>query len=761
MSRTFNQLAAFSVDHRWLVVVLLAILSAVAYIGHTDPQWLLSLLPEEVPAETNQDASSDRSSEAEVPDVRPFSLAHADAVLVVQADDFFTADATAALRHVVDRLESLDQVSGVLWMDRVPVLNIFGLPEPLLPSARASKERFKAARTKALEHPLVQGQLLSGDTKTLLMLIYLDRQHLFENRDATDLLRETAEAAAAEHDRTQFEFMVTGRVPAELAAIESHESNQFTYQLVGYGMVLLMTVILFRGLRPVIIVTVAPVLGVFWTLGMIGFLEYSNPLVDVILPILVSLVGLTDGVHLMVQIRKRRSEGQSERQAARLGIQQVGQACFLTSLTTAIGFASLMLAESEWVQEFGTCAVIGVILTFIAVVTVIPLLCSTWLGRTLHHGLRESLIERHLTKVSVVVDYVLRRRIAFSILSVVLTLALFAICLTLTPDQRRSDGLPERAEATIALRHLDSAMGGLEFSRVEIEWADDIPSDSPDILNVVSEVDQLLRSEPLIGHPLSIKNLIDAQPGSGPPAERMSMIELLPPPLKRAFYSPERNAATVDFRVQDLGIATYGPVFERVEAGLAEITKRFPEFKLQLDGGAVWRWRNLYQVVVDLAQSLGTASVIIFGVLAVVYRSIRIGLISIIPNIFPLVLTGAVLALAGYNLEIVMVCNFTVCLGIAVDDTIHFLTRYLEERRENSQDIAIRRAFTGVGTALIMTTSVLVVGFATVTISESRDHRIFAMMGAITIAAALLADLLFLPALLARFAERKSADESP
>ena len=141
--------------------------------------------------------------------------------------------------------------------------------------------------------------------------------------------------------------------------------------------------------------------------------------------------------------------------------------------------------------------------------------------------------------------------------------------------------------------------------------------------------------------------------------------------------------------------------------------------------------------------------------LTIVFRSLRLGLISIIPNMFPLVVTGSYLAAAGYNLEIVMVCNFTICLGIAVDDTIHFLTRYREEREQTEDEhTAIRKAFTGVGTALIMTTAVLVAGFSTVVLSESRNHRIFAMMGAITIAAALFGDLIFLPALLSKFAPK-------
>ena len=760
MSKTFNKMARWTVDQRWAVMLLLSVITGISLVGYLDPGLPYRLYYSLFPRETveSEGSSSQSTRNRAVANVSPFTLSRSDVVLVVDGEDFFTADCAKALRQVVDDLESLDQVDRIVWMDRVPPLNIFGLPEPLFPRSEASATRFEAARQKAMQHPLVGGQLLSNDGKTLLMLLSLNFLHVLDDKDATELIRTTAENTARQFPEAKLTFQVTGSVPATIAAIESHEANQLKYQLIGYGVILLMTVILFRGIRAVMIVAVAPILGVFWTLGIVRFFEYyNNPLIDVILPVLISLVGLTDGVHLMVQIRKLRGAGMAEKDAARTGIQQVGMACFLTSLTTAIGFGSLALADSEWVRQFGMCSVVGVCLTFISVVTVIPFLCSTWLGRKIHVGLENSLIDKNLGLITVVIDAVLRRRSLVSVLAVVCTAALFAVSMTLTPDQRQSDGLPEKAEATIALHHMDKAFGGLEFSRVEVFWTDAVPSDSAEVLEAISEVDDLLKSESLIGRPLSIRNLIDAQPGSGPAAERMSLMELLPPPLKRAFFTPERNQAVVNFRVQDLGIAAYGPVFERVESGLATIKKAHPEFSFELDGGAVWRWRNLYQIVVDLAKSLGTASIIIFLVLAVVYRSIRLGLISIIPNMFPLVFTGAYLELTGYHLEIVMVLNFTVCLGIAVDDTIHFLTRYLEERElTDSQDEAIRKAFTGVGTALIMTTTVLVAGFSTVIFSESRDHKIFATMGALTIGAALFGDLLFLPALLGRFAPKKS-----
>ena len=201
-----------------------------------------------------------------------------------------------------------------------------------------------------------------------------------------------------------------------------------------------------------------------------------------------------------------------------------------------------------------------------------------------------------------------------------------------------------------------------------------------------------------------------------------------------------------------------------MENGLLKVQQQHPDFTLEMSGVPVWRWKNLYQIVVDLATSLGTATLIIFVVLAVVYRSVKIGLISMVPNVFPLAVAGAYLAVSGQSLELVSVCAFTVCLGIAVDDTIHFLTRYIEEKQKTEDErLAIRNAFTAVGTALIMTTVVLVAGFSTVIFSDSRDHRIFASMGAITVAAALFGDLLFLPALLNQFTRKtgKSSGRRP
>ena len=475
---------------------------------------------------------------------------------------------------------------------------------------------------------------------------------------------------------------------------------------------------------------------------------------------LISLVGLTDAVHLMVEIRNQRASGLDTRQATRRGVARVGMACVLTSLTTAIGFASLAWAHHEIVQDFGWCCVLGVISTLLSVLTAVPLGCRSPLGWRLHVGLGKSLIDGQLRRIGPLVAWILRNDRQVARVAILSTVALAAICTQLKPDERRYSGLSESGEAAKALRHLDRSLGGLEFGFVHVHW-DDMTTEGA-LLEVLHEVGHVLDDEPLIGQPLGLHELLAVLPGEGPPAERMTLLELLPASLKRAFYVPEQHTATVQFRVQDIGIAKYGPVFERIETELDRIARHHPGFALELEGDAIWRWRDIYRIVTDLATSLGTASIVIWLILTVVYRSIRIGLISIVPNLFPLVATGAMLLLFGQYLELVTVCVFTICIGIAVDDTIHFLTRFVEESAGGGeQREIIQRAFTGVGSALLMTTIVLVTGMMTAVFGDARDARLFGIMGAITLTSALFADVFFLPALLSRFSKPDNEPTDP
>lgn len=684
-----------------------------------------------------------------------------DCILVVETNDLFKPVTVRALREIVSAIERQSFIDSVMWLDTIPQLNVFGLREPLLPPNDASAQHFEDARERVMQHPLVIGQLLSDDGHTLLIPIAFDWLFVTSDEDCSDAILRIAGEAAASHADAELTVRLTGRVPLYIAYQKAFDRNHFKFRVISYSLVFILALILFRGIRAVFVVAAAPALGIIWTLGLLNWMdELSNPLTSVVVPVLLTMVGLTDGVHLMVHIRRARAEGKTPQEASRSAILHVGIACALTSLTTAIGFASLLVAQSEFVRGFGRGCAIGVVVTFVAVITTIPLACSTWLGNNIHKGHEHDLVGHGLKRFGGLIDFVLLRSKTVSAIAVIGTLLLGVVAARLRPDDRMQDSQPTDSEPYRALAHCDDVFGGIEFVQAQVAWDDTANLDSAQLLNAIQDTERILKDEPSLRHPLSILNILATFPGDESITNRLAFLELIPEDVKTARFDTTERVATITVRIQDLGIAHYEPVFRRVEQRLDELQARYPGLTMSLTGDPVKRGRNLYRIVTDLASSLGTASITIFFVMMVAYRSLRIGLITLIPNLFPLVVTACMMVLFGHPLEIASVCAFTVCLGIAVDDTIHFLTRYRSEVDDHG-DVgqALRNAFHGVGSAMIITTFILITGFGTVLTSELPGQRYFAAMAVSTIAAALVGDLVFLPALLATFARQKARDD--
>lgn len=743
-----NLLADFVTRHRLLTAVAMMIATVFAIWGH--------LYVPPPPTESDANAPAKTGSRLRVATSDGEGNA-SDCFLVVETDDLFKPATVAALRHVVGVIEQQPYVESVLWVDTIPELNVFGLREPLLPPNDASADRFEASRDRVMQHPLAIGQLLSDDGRTLLMPIAFDWLFVTSDADCSEELLKTAREAAASHPGASLSIRLTGRVPLYIAYQESFDRNHFKFQIISYTLVLGLALILFRGIRAVLVVAAAPALGIIWTIGLLNWMdELSNPLTSVVVPVLLTMVGLTDGVHLMVHIRRARAAGQTPQEASRSAVVRVGLACALTSLTTAIGFGSLLVAQSEFVRGFGRGCAIGVVVTFFAVITTIPLACSGWLGNSIHKGHEHDLVGHGLKRFGWLIEFVLRHAKLVSAVAVLATLLFGIGAARLRPDDRMQDSQPTGSEAYQVLAHCDKAIGGIEFVRVRIEWDAAANADSEQILTAIQDVERSLKDEPSLRHPLSILNILASFPGDESVTNRLAFLELLPEKTRASYLDTEARVAEVTVRIQDLGIAHYEPVFRRVERRLSELQAKHPGFVLTLTGDPVTRGRNLHRIVTDLASSLGTAVITIFIVMALAYRSLRIGLITLIPNLFPLVVTAYMMVLFGHPLEIASVCAFTVCLGIAVDDTIHFLTQYRSELdRHGNVETALRDAFQGVGSAMIITTFILITGFGTVLTSDLPGQRYFAAMAVSTIAAALVGDLVFLPALLATFSRER------
>ena len=251
-----------------------------------------------------------------------------------------------------------------------------------------------------------------------------------------------------------------------------------------------------------------------------------------------------------------------------------------------------------------------------------------------------------------------------------------------------------------------------------------------------------------LGRPLSFLGFLDAFP-NGRAAPRATLA-LVPEEAQRRLLRADLGKAIVLAPVPDGGNEVMDPIFDGIEGVIADLRRAHPELAFELTGTDKVARANVNRMIDDLARSIAFAVLVIFGVIALEFRSLRIGLLSLLPNLFPLILVGGVLRLLGQPLQMATAVLFTVLLGLAVDDTIHFLSRYRREQRAGGgAGDPIERALLSVGRAILVTTIVLVVGFGTVGLSEVPTNRVFAALSVLGLVGAWIGDLVFLPALLA------------
>jgi hypothetical protein len=676
---------------------------------------------------------------------RDFGTDDNDVLLVVHADDLFTPEAARALRALTAEVGAVPGVLDVHAFADVPVFDGGPVPRPLLPPGDAQPAAFEAARAAARAHPLVHEQLLAPDGRTTLCIARLAGEHLpiatlHERMDAL----EAAVARATEGGPLR--VRLTGVPAIRVVIFDTISREQALFSLAGGVLGALVGFFVFRRILPVLITSSASVLAGFWALGGLGLVGQPLNIMTAELPLLIMVIAFTDAVHLMIDVLRQRRAGAAPLTASAHALRYLGLACLLTSLTTAVGFGSLAVSRVEVIRRFGVLFAASVGLAFLAVVTIVPLFASLIPARS-EDAPPELRFSRLAAPVERMLRALLRRARAVSIAVTVATAALVLVSLQLVPDNRLTEATPSGDEAVEVLGELEQAFGGAVGAAVLVEWqaGGRLP---PGLGEVLAAVDAELARSPFTHGPLSMHGLARLVPG----ATIGEAARVLPAPLTRRFLRQDLGRALVTCRVPDAGSAVAEPAYLALERALALIEAGHQGFALHLTGTGYVARRNVNLIIEDFRTGLWIAALFIFAVLSLAFRSLRLGLVSVIPNAFPLALAGAALVVAGLELQVSSVLAFTVCLGLAVDDTIHFVIRYRRELAAcGDPEEAALRACMAVGRALGVTTCVLVAGFAVLFASSIATTVLFGLIATIGLVAALVSDLVFLPALLVAF----------
>lgn len=693
-------------------------------------------------------------------------------VLLVRSDRLFTPEGATVLTRLHEHVAAVDGVQSVHDLTNVLLVrpgSFPPLPAPALPDDPSAD--FEAIKTWATSHPMLRGRLVAADGRSALVLIRLDPE-----RDRYDDLKPTVEGLMASIEAVEqpdgYIVDPTGIPLARIAVADGLQNDWLVFGPVCAAFVFLVLLALFRDLRAVLVALFAVCLADLYTIGSLGGLDIPVNVINNVLPTLIFVIGVSDGIHLIVRYRDELQAGVEQGKALRTTLRHLIVACFLTSFTTAVGFASLYLARIEILKEFGLTAAGGVMLAYLVTVTFVPVSLS-FLSPILPAGAsRNVVLAGRVARWCA--DLVIRHRHA-----VLVGCALFTLVAVWYGSRVKvENGLYEAFDSDHPVvrnnARLEEDYGGVVPVAVVIEWREGVDPLTPDRLAFVVGLQEFVEADPLLGSSVSIADLVKEWNASihggdsayrtipDTPGKCRGAVEGMEGLLAArgqgevlgSVWRPEDRQMALVFRTGDHGAARLESSFSAVDDWLAEQADRQAELGLtcQLTGDGPVASRGINRLIFDLLESLLLAFAIILVTMIILLRSVRAGLVSMIPNIFPLVVTLGFLGFVGWDLRVAIVIVFTISLGLAVDDTIHFMVRYREEYEKGAdEEEALRRTFAGTGTAIFTTTILLAGGYGSLLLSGFPITRTFALCMEITVWAALVGDLLLLPACLLVF----------
>lgn len=632
------------------------------------------------------------------------------------------------------------------------------LDDPTLPA------RLKAALTMS---PLYAGTLVAADGAAVALLIRLGAAW---NNEITNpfilagVKRRLAPLTAAGFD------VAVGGVPAlrtDFAKVIGDETL-FLISL-ALPVMIAVLVLVFRTLISMVICAAIVLLTLVVTFGGMAALNAPVTILSTVIPVVVMVYGVGNPIHFLGRYYEELLKGRGKHEALVATTAHMMQATGITSLTTAVGFAVLGFTNIAILQDFGLFTAFGVMVSYVATILFMPALLG-YLGTPSEATMRRYFRESHQQWLADLSGFLQRRRYVVAGVAVLLSVGFAVPGLTVPINSRLVEDLPDNHPIMHTLRYIEAQFGGMVPLEVVIEHEDAAQGAEnrfydPKLLRFADEVKTRMAA---LGPVRKIDTPVDLikdlyakfapeKAAADPiPPDRATVSQLMllydndrgrgESPIDD-LIAPDGNGIRLAGRMLDVVSQEALPTFERLRTEVAAITP--PGIRAKVTGTAIIGQRAVLYLINNIFYTFFLAFGIITVLLAIQFRSAKMGLISILPNIVPLTGMLTVMWLIGLPLKPSSAMTFSIALGIAVDDTIHFMTRYLHEYpHDKSHEGAVTRTMLGTGKAMIFTSIMLVVGFSCLWAGDLVSNDEFALLACTSITLAILGDILFLPVVL-------------
>jgi uncharacterized protein len=510
-------------------------------------------------------------------------------------------------------------------------------------------------------------------------------------------------------------------------------------------------------------------LSMLWIIGFMAMVGQPINLILTVLPSIIFVVAMSDVIHLVSKYMDELRAGHKQLDAIKTAYREVGVATLMTSLTTAVGFISLLTVNMRPIRDFGIYTAIGVMLAFMLAYTLLPALLILTKPPKIAD---QSILENRWYKIlHQLFKFLVRKRKAVLVVSVVTLVLSIAGTLLIERNYFLLEDLRKDSPLTREYAYFDQEFMGLRPFELSVAVKDSTKTIlSPEVLREMDEVEQYLISDYGLKRTFSVVTILEIAnrtehggqfdyqvlPDS---ADTRRFVEQLKTYDKDStlfmFVDSTGRYGRISSTIGDVGLYA---IREKNEGLFRFIDQNVDPDLLEfhLTGTAHLLDRNMTTLARNLIWGLLVSVGIIGLIMGMLYRSVKMVVIALVVNIMPLLMIAAVLGFAGVDLKVSTAVIFTISFGIAVDDTLHFISRFRQELQKGKSIIyAVKRTFLSTGRAIVLTSVILCAGFLLLIFSDFLGTFYVGLLISLTLLFALLCDLFLLPVLILLFFKEK------
>jgi len=690
-------------------------------------------------------------------------------VIAMQSEEVFRAETLARLRRVTDRIARFPEVREVQSLSdvvafRYDASNDWIEVASFLDEIPTDPGELEALRRRALADPLYRKVLISEDGRTAAINVTFrkmtDQQFIGSRMD--ERIRAVLDAETTPEVR----FHVAGRSHIKVRVYRLMLRDMRRLIPIALGVVAAGLWLVFGSWRAVLLPMAVILISALWTFGAMAHLERPLTVLSTLLAPMLVAIGSAYGVHMVSRYQEEAPQVRDGATAALHSLRHMRLPVLVAGLTTMIGFGALLITDVPAVFEVGAFSVLGVASITLLSLTMLPAaLAISPLrsdGEAAARGL-SSRIDAGLGRaLGALCRLATRRATPVLVTSAALVLVCAAAIPRIVIDTDYLSFFDESSEIRREFEAVNRLLAGTVPIYISLRSDQSGAFRDPEVLHAVERIQRDAEAIPAVSCTLSLVDTVRVMnrvaSRDDPEAERIpdtrgavaELIFMAPKGDLDRYTNVNHSRANVLVRTGAVGSAALRSVAAQLEAAISK--GALPEgIEADVTGNAILLSRSDDAITRSQPRTVCLAALAIFALVAVAFRSLRLGSVAMVPNLVPVVLFFGALGLGAAPLSLPTSLIASVALGIAVDDTVHFLVRYGRERRiglapEEAALLCARRA----GRAIAITSFMLMAGFLVVGLSSFATLRQFGILSAATMGVCLLADLVLLPALLVR-----------